>query len=521
MKTGMQMRQFRASEKCRTKNFILLSMLMLCVSVKVILAQNVNYSQYRNTPFYTNPALLGSKSELSLSVLHRSQQLTDLEKYNTSSVSAIVPLVNMKTGKRQGGWGFSAVNDELKGGLAYRTQGVSAAFAYNLPVSKRQYISFGMQGGYFQRKFSADGLTTSSQWIDNAGFDPRASSGETFTGMKSNYVSLGAGALFYADDDNSRRVAQLGVAAFNVNKPNASFTSERDLIPVKVTALGSIALLKSDYRMVSAEMLFYHENGVNTYHVGARASHYFNNDNPFDVLQEGSIDLKLGYRVNNAITMEVQFHQPNFTVGLGYDFGVGSRQARSNNNGTFEVLFILKKFISGKKTKEVTKSGSYSTIGDVREFYFSKGETAVSQESPENGQAASENRAHKDAAARSEGNFEFKLQRDFKFGFNDATLNDDAKAYLDDMVSLLNKNKNFMLEVIGHTDNIGTHAVNRDVSLKRANVVISYLVAHGIDEKRLRATPMGAKQPVAPNDSEDNRSKNRRVEFIIRDVSAE
>lgn len=479
--------------------------------VRISTAQNINYSQYQNTPFFTNPALVGSKSEVSLTAIHRSQQLTDLEKYNMSSIMVSAPLIDTKGSKRWGGWGISVMNDHLKGGLAYQLQGISGAYAYNLELHDGHFISFGMQGGYYQRKLTIEGLTTSSQWIDNVGFNPEIGIAENFSGEQIGYLSLGTGLLYYAEDEEQRQVAKFGVAAYNVNRPDVSFTTERDVIPMKLTVMGSIALMRSEQYMITGEMLFYRENNVNTFHAGGRASYYFKDKSPYDALKEGSVDFKAGYRVNNAITAELQFNQPNFSVGFAYDFGIASKESHAGPNDVVEVLFTLKKMIRSKKSKTSSRKPTYATIGEVREFYFGKGGQSAGSQGTDNTGVAQEN------AGEADGTFEFKLQQDFKFGFNEATLNEESKRYLDDMVNLLNANKNFMLEVIGHTDNIGTTHANREVSLRRASVVIDYLVQKGIDPSRLRATPMGAKEPMVPNDTEENRARNRRVEFVIRD----
>jgi OmpA-OmpF porin, OOP family len=69
--------------------------------------------------------------------------------------------------------------------------------------------------------------------------------------------------------------------------------------------------------------------------------------------------------------------------------------------------------------------------------------------------------------------------------------------------------------VDGHTDNVGTENNNLSLSRRRALSVVRWLIAHGIDERRLEARGYGPKQPVVANDSDAGRARNRRVEFII------
>jgi outer membrane protein OmpA-like peptidoglycan-associated protein/tetratricopeptide (TPR) repeat protein len=86
---------------------------------------------------------------------------------------------------------------------------------------------------------------------------------------------------------------------------------------------------------------------------------------------------------------------------------------------------------------------------------------------------------------------------------------------LDAMVSMLTNNTKIIVEISAHTDNTGTPATNQALSQKRAQAVVDYLVAKGVDRNRLKAQGYGETKPVAPNTSEAGRSKNRRTEFKL------
>lgn len=484
---------------------------MLVIALSMIMAlsskaQNVNFSQYLSAPFFVNPAVVAAKSEVALSVIHRSQPLTASQKYNTSSVMLVAPLLNGTQTKRWGGWGLSVFNDEIKGAIDFRTQGIVGAYAYNLQVSSKRYFAFGMQAGYNQRKVALNGLSTSSQWIDNVGYVPTLGTGENVTDGRKNFLTLSTGALYYVEDDNQRHVAKFGVAAFNVNGPDVSLTQKKDVMPVKIAAHGSVALMRSEHMLVHGEMLFYRENYKNAYHVATRVGYYFENNNSFDGLRSGSADVQLGYRVNNAITTCFQFHQPNFTVAFEYDFGLNTKESYARPNDVVEFLFSLKKVIHSKKIVKAKKPQGYTTLGKVREFYY--GESRNLTESQEE-------RKREEVKTDSIPKGNFKLKHDFKFGFNEASLNDESKAYLDDLAILIKGKGVIRLDVIGHTDDVGSNAVNRQVSIQRAQVVIDYLLKKGVDPSKLKGVYMGAKEPLVPNDNEANRALNRRVEFVI------
>ncbi len=86
---------------------------------------------------------------------------------------------------------------------------------------------------------------------------------------------------------------------------------------------------------------------------------------------------------------------------------------------------------------------------------------------------------------------------------------------LDRLVELMNQNPKMEIELDGHTDNQGDFKANMTLSQQRVDRVEKYLVSKGIGDKRITGKGYGPTKPVAPNDKEENRRLNRRVEFRI------
>ncbi len=101
------------------------------------------------------------------------------------------------------------------------------------------------------------------------------------------------------------------------------------------------------------------------------------------------------------------------------------------------------------------------------------------------------------------------------FEFDKYDLQDKSKTELEKMVRFLTENPLIKIEIGGHTDNDGSPAYNLKLSQNRAQSVASYLVQYGIDIKRISQKGYGADRPIQPNDSEENKQANRRIEFKI------
>ncbi|MFZ9695181.1 MAG: OmpA family protein [Chitinophagaceae bacterium] len=104
------------------------------------------------------------------------------------------------------------------------------------------------------------------------------------------------------------------------------------------------------------------------------------------------------------------------------------------------------------------------------------------------------------------------------FETNRYELNPASVTELDKLVTLLTENPTLKIEISGHTDNVGKAESNLLLSDNRAKAVVDYLVKNKIDAKRLTAKGYGLTQPVADNNTEEGRAKNRRTEMKILDL---
>jgi peptidoglycan-associated lipoprotein len=112
------------------------------------------------------------------------------------------------------------------------------------------------------------------------------------------------------------------------------------------------------------------------------------------------------------------------------------------------------------------------------------------------------------------------------FGFDSANINRMAAHELDKLVEILNDNPEIKIELSSHTDSVGTHERNMNLSQRRATSSVNYLIRNGIAPERLVPKGYGETKPIARNsfrDGRDNpagRQRNRRTEFRILEIGA-
>jgi peptidoglycan-associated lipoprotein len=126
---------------------------------------------------------------------------------------------------------------------------------------------------------------------------------------------------------------------------------------------------------------------------------------------------------------------------------------------------------------------------------------------------------------RKERNKIFVLENIY-FEYNESYIRADAAKELDKLVTLLNDNSDLKIEMGSHTDSVASDAYNIELSQRRAESTVNYLIKKGIDPARLVAKGYGESKPIARNtnpDGTDNpvgRQRNRRTEFKILEIGA-
>ena len=108
--------------------------------------------------------------------------------------------------------------------------------------------------------------------------------------------------------------------------------------------------------------------------------------------------------------------------------------------------------------------------------------------------------------------------RNIHFDHNSYDLTSSSFEELDRLVKLMQDNPSMHIEVAAHTDDVGNETYNLRLSQKRGEAARKYLIRNGVQPERIVAKGYGKTKPLVPNDSEENRAINRRVEFTINEI---
>jgi len=109
----------------------------------------------------------------------------------------------------------------------------------------------------------------------------------------------------------------------------------------------------------------------------------------------------------------------------------------------------------------------------------------------------------------------YLILNNITFESNAAELSPESLMELEGVIKLLQNNPDIQIEISAHTDDIGTDEFNLDLSVRRARSVKEYMVRNNIPHFRMTSVGYGETNSIVPNDNDENRTKNRRVEIKV------
>jgi outer membrane protein OmpA-like peptidoglycan-associated protein len=296
--------------------------------------------------------------------------------------------------------------------------------------------------------------------------------------------------------------------------------------------MGGLQIYKKGNLSILPELLYTRNSDNNVFNLGARWGYEIR---PVPNQVTAKIEVLTKYVAGRSVILGIQLHREKFSIGVSYDLPAAKKNV--GNLGALEVGLRIKKLVSSrernrKKTEQI-RAKKEDTKDEVKKRPVVAKDTVQSDtlqnkvapelKEKEPVSIGEELKMKQDSvlATVQAGDVKHeplvlkKVNLHINFDFNSASLDPESKKYLDDLAVALKENQYLKVQLIGHTDNIGSDRFNKILSEARAEELKNYLLDRGVHSERITVKGMGEAQPVSENETEAGRSKNRRVELTI------
>ena len=388
-----------------------------------------------------------------------------------------------------------------------KTTGASLAFAYNLQINNIQFVSASIDAGYFRRQANLNNLTTGSQYVPNQGYDPNLPINETFNSETKGYLDLSSGVVWQLTETSGATKAFIGISAFHLNQPDVSLNDEPDALAFRYGFQAGFKVYENEKLSVFPDAGMDYQAKLLRYNIG------INIKVPFKGMDHGymknaNLIFKPRYLSDKIASFGLEFKKPEYIISFMYDFSIANSAVNSNvvNAYEFQIGYTKNLFKPKQDKKKIIMDDQY-IVGDERILNKPK-ELIIIRDTI----------YVEDTIKIAEKGWSEKLkdpERKITFNYKSEKFEEEAKNELDEIVRLLKSNADYVIEIEGHTDNIGNAESNKRQSLRRAQAISDYLENKEISKSRIRVNGLGASQPTATNATEEGRAKNRRVEFRL------
>ncbi|MBS1765349.1 MAG: PorP/SprF family type IX secretion system membrane protein [Bacteroidetes bacterium] len=459
-------------------------------------AQDPHLSQYFSVPVFYNPALAGNDIQnLRIALDYRNQWIAPGVSFKTQTI-ALDKVVNrvgfglMINKNSAGKDGISRLS--ILGGLSY-----TARFG----DKKLNRLTAGFQVGILQKSFNPAKLTFDNQYTPDIGYDPSASSGETFANTKVSRPDVNAGLNYsYGLGNNEVKVKPfVGVSFAHINKPKESFIEANNENPIRTTVYGGTAIKCSDNLELKPMVYFMKQDVFEELNAGVISQ--------FNLKNANAVRFGVFYRNNDAAIVYAGYQMGKVFLGTSYDFNVS--KYKPGGSGAYEISLVYtpQGKIKGKRVEEgtdkpikkkntpepkLTPPESY-TLAPVR---MAATMTVVSDE-PTPVKLAAQNlktsKASKETQDRNNLNYEQAGYVVFEKGTIRYNLNNRFDV-IEAAIDYLFKYPQQKVLLAGNVSDVELNQ-NSALGMQRALAVKAYMVGKGIEADRIEVMDMKNQLP--------------------------
>lgn len=324
------------------KTFSLAKVATFCwvlLSLTGLNAQDIHFSQFGNSPLNLNPGLTGVYAcDMRFAGSYRNQWRSVPVPYSTFAVSAENKFYHKKGRYDRYFAAGLMINHDQQGTLKLTSLQIGIPVSYTAPISKNNFLTFGVTPMFGQRSFKTDKLTFDAQWVDCI-YDPSADSHESqlFASTNLKYFDISGGLNFHTQSSSKRTKGDIGFGMFHINRPSHNFwTTTQDVkLASKLTGYGMGTVQLAKKADLVANLLFQKQGTYKEIVVGL-AGRFHLNQNPYNHL---ALQLGLGYRqrYTDALIPSVELHWRTWLLGLSYDINLSDFDKATTSRGGPEL----------------------------------------------------------------------------------------------------------------------------------------------------------------------------------------
>ncbi len=313
----------------------LLAVVVLCtMQQNPVSGQDIHYSQFYASPLTLNPSLTGKVAgDYRIGLIYRNQWRTvTTPLFVTPSASFDLPISIGATKKHALGAGLLVLNDQSNEGRFSALQVMpSLAFHIGLGNKSKHQLSFGLQGGFVQKKLDTDGLVFASQYNSDLSLNEN-NAGESITENTLSYFDFNGGFL-WSSAFSEKVTVFLGASTFHLFTPKEEFIQNSDNeLPMRILGHAGAQVDFSDKISIYPGILYMTQAKAREINVG--------NTFGFHVNKDASLFLGGWYRVQDAAILQAGLAYKSLQLGFSYDFTTSDLKTAGDHVGGFEISLI-------------------------------------------------------------------------------------------------------------------------------------------------------------------------------------
>lgn len=318
------------------KRIVGLYILLILGCAHLAVAQDPHLSQFFSAPHFKNPALAGTQfGDWAVMANARQQWGNASTPFNTQVISADFKILGGEGRKNYFALGGTMMNDQTMNG-AFRSNYGAVSLAFHKNLSDGHRIAAGFQGSYGHRRIDFSRLSFSSQFTGR-GFDLAVANGETSLSSMKPFVSLGAGILYTIIQNNGRFLMDVGLASYDINRPNQSFLKDSaNQLNIRHVGYFNMNTFVGDNLFYQISGI-YHRQAIQSYFaVGAAVGFSLEDKRDFEKM----FLLGAWLREGDALYPYVAVRVKNVQVGLNYDVTFSKQNLGPSNPRSLELSLI-------------------------------------------------------------------------------------------------------------------------------------------------------------------------------------